>query len=693
MGKISKENSKEKHCIIWDGKFPEKAFNLPIKPIYGQDDFEKYDFMDFEIIFILVELKWSRFLRSAFYGFKLAAKLRRTKLVHCPIVFCTFMADFNRKQCPDSKILDYPGHYLLKLTEEPFTTENFKGLDLDTLEDVNISLFDPNQQIHDLMHNTENRCPELAQGSENKAEIKTKVLKYLSDQLKTFKNAIIEDKVTEFENLKMTLFNEIEQTIDNQSFTPDKLRKPLNNYKEQFYNLLPSGLTEGSETNSIPKRWQVLYIDDQLTGCESIFKHFERNGITCHIAQSAEQAFTILKEDENGSKKIAVIISDFRLYVNGDSETGKWQDLQGYQILKQVHSHHEFKSHYAYVMLTSKKGTIQQYIKKKSNFPIQWFNKADVLTGEYQPFNIFCQRIIELGSEAFFKKHAIPAFGGWKNAIPDKVDADFNYEYLYKLHIEDTDYEKIEAFINELALQYSLLNEFSDEFTLSPSFQKKYQPDKMLNKFRETILLYRRIFLKLKFVEKKSDMEIFTFFKPRYSPSSKIKDITKSRSRQALSVEELHQSQLNESIKGLFHANWGFQLNLEESKMDESLVTDLNMKFLKEESIFLKNIYHEFPEVDTDDEVELISFFDEIISFQWPLETKMKISTVRNSLNNSKPVRYFEIKGLFSILRDCCDKSEELKQLVEKTEFIKYYKDSFDFISKILAQIIKDKLL
>lgn len=622
MGNESTENSTSKCCVIWDGNYPKSIFKEPVIPIRTQGELENCNLTKFEIIFILAELNWPGYIRSNFYGFQLGADLRK-KLVQCPIVFCSFMPGFNKEQYPDSKILDYPGHYIIQLPNKPLSFDNYKGLDEDVLDDININLFDPNQQIHDLMHNTENRCPELAQGSENKDEIKTRVLKYLSDQLNVFKNAIVKNKLAEFENLKVTLLKEVKSTIHNQDFKPDKLRKPLNNYKEQFYSLLPCDLTDGLETNSVPKRWQVLFIDDQLSGCESISNHFARNGITCHTAQTAEKAFSILKEDENSTKKIAVIISDFRFYVNGDSESGKWQDLQGYQILKQIHSHHEFKSHYAYVILTSKKGTIQQYIKKHSEFPILWFNKTDVLAGEKHSFNIFCQRIIEVGSEAFFRKHNIPDAAVWKKGITGRID--YGYSYFYKQHIESPDFYEIEKEINRKVIENikyiqsnsELLDSFDYQISLRHKKNNMKSREKMmednsfdlLSKFRENILVTRRIIWGLCVLLHKDKYEIFELVKKEYIETDDEKDL-----------EGMMSAVFNTSLGISFNpdpSNKNFRIaekSFKEDSMNHDSLTLHKYGLLIEEIEFLEKNAEQFNANvsfirSTNNDIEILSYF------------------------------------------------------------------------------------
>lgn len=648
MGNITRDITQSRSCVIWDGNFPIIFFNSTIEHIRDPDELRKCDFSRFKIIYILAEIKWPGYIRSNFHGFQLGTDLRK-KLVKCPIVFCSFMPGFNKGQFPDSKILDFPGHYLLQLPSKPLKLEHYKELDEDTLEDLNISLFDPNQWVHDLIHNTENRCPELAQNTQKKEEIKIRVQNYLFNQLEIFKGAILKDKNDEFEILRGSLLKEIDITIDSNEFCPDKLRRPLNLYKEQLYGFLPTALMEGFETNASPKRWQVLFVDDQHSGCESVSNHFLRNGITCHTAQTAEQAFFILREDENGFGKIAVIISDFRLYVNGDSETGKWQDLQGYQILKQIHSHFEFKSHYAYVILTSKKGTIQQYIKKHSEFPILWFNKTDVLAGEKHSFNIFCQRIIEVGSEAFFRKHNIPDAAVWKKGITGRID--YGYSYFYKQHIESPDFYEIEKEINRKVVENikyiqsnsELLDSFDYQISLRHKANKMKSREKMmednsfdlLSKFRENILVTRRIIWGLCVLLHKDKYEIFELVKKEYSETDDEKDL-----------EGMMSAVFNTSLGISFNpdpSNKNFRIaekSFKEDSMNHDSLTLHKYGLLIEEIEFLEKNAEQFnANVSfirlTNNDIEILAyFFSSIID----LYDNKAISDISRKLNTDSKI-------------------------------------------------------
>ncbi|MDP2237021.1 MAG: hypothetical protein Q8J88_11360 [Bacteroidales bacterium] len=659
MKKITYIDNEYNCCMIWDNEnYPQSFLSKCNKIVFDQTTYDETNFSEFNRIYILIELKWNPIRRTEFYGFKLAKDLRLNKKILCPIIFYSFMPCMSNIKKPESEILNYPGHYHLQLPlEKPFLN-NYEYLDRDILEDINIYLTNSKKLVYDLVHNIKNRCPELAYNVKknnnkyDKNNIKKVVKDYLIEQLQIFKQQILPEKMTEFDKLTNEINDQIEITIERKDFSPEKLRSPLEGLNNQFYNLLPSLEEKPSEEQVTRKRWQVLFVDDQQYCCNVIEKHFRRNGITCQTAQNAEDAFALLRVDEAGPKVISLIITDFRLYLDGKSETGKWQDIQGYQILNRINSGKNLKSNYAYVMLTSKKGTIEEYIKKQSKFPILWFNKADVLAGEEASFNIFCQRIVEVAGDSFFKKHSIPRTGGWKNGVAKRVNVNFNYSILYKLHIESNDYVDAENKINLKVDRLLRLQYFPEEYVLQPSFNKEDNPDKMLNLFRETILVYRRLFLMLK-SWKYSDMDIFIYFNHKYF--EKGDDIFKSEIEFDLQVE----NKRREYSHSLFNSNWGFIKDLKlPNKFDYSI--DTNFELLYEEIQFLTNINDDMLIISQEDSEVIVDFLKGIESYIWAQETSSKITQLQTMIKSDVKVMYSDIINMFDLIVSEINNNETL---------------------------------
>ncbi|MGV8111791.1 MAG: hypothetical protein AB2L17_02680 [Lentimicrobium sp.] len=662
-------------CIIWDNEQYPECLGSATGKVHNRKTFEKENFNKYDLIYLIAEPIWDRKLRSDFYGFELGKELREKHHVLCPIIFCSFLKQehFFSLKIEGSEILNYPGHYSLQLPDKP-VTDFYQGIDEDTLEDINLSLFNPEQIVHNLMHNTEDALPGLIYSLKNdtKGVMKERASELLSKQLKVFGQKVEQGNENKFETLCEEFIRSICSTID--SFETEKkfllseaqtLRQPFKLYKPQLYDLLPKKMQEGLTEPVKPKRWQVLFIDDDQSNCDVVCEYFKLNGITCHTATDAKKVYTILKEDEEQSKKISMLIADFRLYENGDSIKGKWQDYQGYRILDEIHSNPDFKSHYVYAILTSKTGTIQKRIQKQSKFPVLWFSKSDVLGGGQSSFNLFCKDIKKVGLDAFIKNRSIPVQGGWTNSVPAKVDVDFNYLHLYKLHIEDNDYEKAEMEINKLADKYALLNEIPDALTLCPSFNKKDRPNKMLEIFRNTILLHRRIFIYLRYIALTIDDDIFSFFNPKYSPDvSRLKTGSK---RVNDSEEQLAEKRRKESMTGVFNTNWGFNLNPGTLKIQDIL--------LEEELQFLNGHGFDNSKMNSEELIDLYLCLIDIKTIKWGLdiENKLNIILTKFDSDSENSITYREVKELFESLAMEMNTNYNLHLALRETNFIKDY--------------------
>jgi CheY-like chemotaxis protein len=493
-----------KICAIWDQMYPENYFpDRPEKSIKDTDQLKKADLTGYDAIFILAELNWIGHRRAEFLGLSLAKDLRLKDNLTCPVVVFSFMGSF-----ADCSLFNYPGYYHVHLPEKPLSTDKYIGIDEDTVTDINIELSDPKNMLHVIMHDLENQCTVLAAGNQVPEELSTTIKQKVSEKLEKFSPWIEYGRESDFRDLMARLIKELKGKIDESEFQPQNLRPPFNTYKEEFYSLLKKKLDDFHEESlQFPrKRWHILFIDDQKTTCQSMKDSFEKRGMICHTACNATEAFEKLKEDEAGKRLISMVIADFRLYENGME--GKWQDLQGYKILSTIHEGtyegRPFSSQYAYAILTDKSGTILEYIKHQSKFRIQWFRKSDVLPNNPNAFNLFYERICELGSEAFFRKHTIPNLAVWTKGT-SRVD--IGYYYYYKSHIESTDYDYSESEINRIARENiqeitsdrPLKDVFTYQLSLKVSERKgKKKPVEsskyfLMQEFRTHILTSRRI--------------------------------------------------------------------------------------------------------------------------------------------------------------------------------------------------------
>lgn len=513
-----------KSCIICDHPLP--AFFLTDLPtdstdvIVNQNTFESFDFSKIEIIYILAELQWNTLKRTDFYGFQLAKELRVNKKSLCPIVMCSFLPDDEITKLKEAKILDTPGHYSLQLPDKLIKLPNYLPIDEDLLYDISMHIFDFKGRLRGEMHDLVSTCNALILKNMDKEKLKSQIISLTKSKLSFFKEYILEEKKMEYALLAGNMLSDLEK-FPFDEISLDQINNFFEIFKVQMYTMMPSAVFESNEVDFPAKRWGVLFIDDMKPIRNKVKEMFAKRGIVCHTAENADEAFKILLEDEKKHCTIAVIISDFRLYQNG--QDGKWQNIQGFQILKAVnHQPEVFKSHYTYSILTSRKGTILDLIKKNNRFPITWFHKSDVISSE-SAFNIFYQRICELGTEAFYRKHYIPNNAIWQTG-GDRVD--HGYYYYYKQHIESVDFEYHEREINTIALKNiksvensgKLINAFAFQISLKSKEKKNTanNSNDLLAKFRYNILITRRIYMGLCFLLGIQREEIFKIFKSSY---------------------------------------------------------------------------------------------------------------------------------------------------------------------------------
>ncbi len=609
-------------CVIWDSTSTYNVLQLdhePQKVIRNHDEFEATEFSKYEKIFILAELKWDGIDRSNFYGLKLIKKLRTQRKITIPIVVCSFFKSFSK--------IDFfktPGHYLLRLPAPALPVEQYIGIDEELLYDINIHIFDPTGFTHTIMHDMENKLDDLSRSISERKELITQTNILLDNKLEAIGHIIIPEKKSEFLHLTEMVKNEINNEINNSTdFSKDsKIRKLIGEkYKPLIYDLLPVPLIDSEQIDYPLQKWEILFIDDMVTTCDEVKRKFKARGINCVTAINSSEAFNLLKEDRETAQKIAMIISDFRLYEGGDDEKS-WQPLQGYQILKTIHEKND--SHYAYSILTSKKGTILDKIKHKSSFPVLWFYKADVLSNE-AAFNIFYQRICEVGSEVFLNKQNIPNTTIWRYGVKGRVEPGYNY--YYKLHLESLEYYECIKDINFQAIEQIRHVKANDCLKEPINYQISLQIGngnsenrELLQKFRDTILLVRRIYWGLNYFLKKTPDEIFDLLKSdgKFENSEAMK-------------------------KALYNTTMGISI-----KDDFTKETTAIKRFgiLTEESEFLELYKNEFP-IEEDvrftnsDLLLLYDFFD---SLNLEFNDFTEIERIYEKMKNMQTIQMTEFK-------------------------------------------------
>lgn len=506
---MTTKEHKAKSLIVWDkgSKFeiPGKDFLL----INSENELRKIRWQEIDVVYILAELGSGWRIRTEFYGFAVAKKLRLDNKLRCPIVFCSFLSKLQLYNFPESTILRRPGHYFLRLPEEKPQFERYLGIDEDMLEDINGDLFDKQEFIQNRIHDIKDILVEKASND------RIDVLDILKVELIPVKEVFCKSiSAKKWDNVENELIDKVKSVLDKDGFQPYNLFCAFNS--EDITRFFPKD--EHVTSPEWPhRRWQVLFIDDKENIRNQVKALFAERNIACISAKNADEAFDKLKEDAENDNLISVVISDYRLYENGDSESDTWQELQGPQILKHIHYHPDFKKHYAYAILTAKRNALKRHISKPEKFHIHWFNKSDVLADGNHGFNLFFSRIIEIGSEAFFRKFSTPQTNVWIEGIEKRVFP--NLTYFYRLHLESFDYHESENEINRIAnsnIEYLISEKkLKDSFNFQGALILKSSHSnerELITNFRKNILIPRRIFYVLACDLNYSIIDIIGFF-------------------------------------------------------------------------------------------------------------------------------------------------------------------------------------
>lgn len=654
------------NLIIWD---KDSKYDIPESTVINsEEEFEKTKWSDFDVVYILAELGWKS--RTEFYGFKVAKILRLKNKLTCPIVFCSFLSELQLYNFPESKILRRPGHYFLRLPEEEPQFEEYTGIDEDLLEDINRDLFDKQEFIKNRIHDIKDILVEV---ESNGGMDVVDILKVeLSSVKEVFCKSVSSAKWEEVEN---ELIGKVKSVLDKDGFQPNNLFGAFNS--EDIIQFIPK--VEDEITPEWPhRRWQVLFIDDKENIRNQVVSFFYECNILCKPAGNAQEAFKILKEDSEKNNLISVIIADYRLYENGDSKSDKWQGLQGPQILKHIHYHPDFKKHYAYAILTLKRNAIKRHISRLQKFHIHWFNKADVLADSNHGFNLFCDRIIEIGSDAFFRKYNTPDAAVWTNGS-DRVKPGLSF--YYRLHVESFDYEEAEkeivtvvlAEIENIKKNISLNDNY--EYQCSLNYESSISNEvELLKKFRKNILIPRRIIWYLLNEKLKNADEIFEIF----DNIKKDDDVNDSEEKKIARK------------KALYNIRLGISIKLIEWIKDPIKVYNPGM--LSEEKSFIENQTGNFTEkrsfitVDND-YIILQNFFDSLPEVL--LKGKINI-TFNKLINNTNNVDTDEIKDCIAIIDSKIKVNERIKE--EMRNELRFFYSSKDLYNKINNQNIKEIL-
>ncbi len=435
--------------------------------------------------------------QTSLQGIDLIKKIRNEKKLRLPIiVWSVLKRDFYRneknKLNKKTEILTSSGIYFL---EPPFDFKKLlklRTLSENALEDINNTFYNPKGRASEIVHHLKNKLGDVAKEAPQK-DLFHDLKKMIESDLKPIEDLVLPTNKMKYISVKNELLENLASDIEihfsqqrKDSVKPyENASAIIDQYSDLVYSLLPKELSDDGKADAIQTNWNVLYVDDTKFCREDVLEKFQKRNVGCVVAESCDEALEILAKDEKG--KIAVVVSDIRLL----DKDGDWQDLQGYDLLNEIFEKHH--SPLSYFVLTSKRGTIIDSIKRKAPFAIQWFSKSDVITSD-QGFNIFNQRIKELGGDVWFWKKSQPRMRAWTS--PDSFRFTFPLSHYYRRHVERSDYLMAKKEIDNLALRYVenvLGKKINPEVEFLVTMKDPTINDKMIEKFRLNLLLGRRI--------------------------------------------------------------------------------------------------------------------------------------------------------------------------------------------------------
>jgi CheY-like chemotaxis protein len=468
-------------------------------------------------------IKW-----NDFYGLELIKKIRYDLKQRCSIVVCSvlpknILQQTHFKAYEKSKILAAPGTYFLSYPWEIKSLPTLRKISENALDDINHAFFNPKGNASEIIHNLKNKFGEIANDSRSN-ELFKNLKEIIEVDFKLIETDVLPENRLRFHSVKNQMFEDLETDISN--FIKQKANEPadtyhntsyiLDKYSEIIYGLLPKELKDNENEEVLKTPWQVLYIDDTEFCRNDVVAKFDKRGINCIAVHNGKEAIDVLLKDTKG--KISVVISDIRLYQSNNDD---WQDLQGYDLLNEIHEVNN--SPISYFVLTSKRGTIVDSVKRKAKFPIQWFSKSDVTTSE-QGFNIFTKRVKELGGENWFWKKSQPKMSAWTK---ESHRFTFPLSKYYRKHVELSDHPTIKSEINSKAKTYIeniLKNKKNEVIEFLPTLKDETVSNKMIEKFRFQILLGRRIIYSL-WLNKMDEESIFYALRPKGEYTKENRDL------------------------------------------------------------------------------------------------------------------------------------------------------------------------
>ena len=430
LKELSKINLKESDVVF---VFDKEKFNEIFSAKISSNGF----------VLIDIEANWNKEETENFYGFDIAADLRRIYRVKNQIIFhSTFTSEHFENQSQSDikfKLMYGRGSSFIRY---PFTVEALKEKLLNTTPISVATLHDVVTMLCDL---------------------KGIVIDKLNHELRFEKGAASLQQL--FASIEPYLSNDQRQLIEMADYL-EKLQQSINkddrtmflSQKDLFLKLCTRHLTQtGNIESELSKPTHtILLVDDRENELEKYAAELSKDFIVVKT-KSGTEAIEILKDDS--ANNIKAIISDWRLFQ--DDTLTYWQTLQGYEILEYAAK----SGTRALFALTSQADYVVHHIRNLLGIRFSMFKKDNLETADQ--WKLFKDVLTEACEETTQLISNIPKGTGW-------TKADAGKKSLHQQYLEKRNSPEWKSFESDITESSNQIWEYYEAF-ISGALQESLQ--------------------------------------------------------------------------------------------------------------------------------------------------------------------------------------------------------------------------
>lgn len=262
--------------------------------------------------------------------------------------------------------------------------------------------------------------------------------------------------------------------------------------------------------SSTPKQpWSILLLDDEITADHQLVKDLEAQVERVFCVQTAAAAETILANNSEKGYKIALVLSDYRLFETAktDSQVQIHQPKQGYKFLM------ETAAEYSYLALAALSALPRKFLLqsfKRMGIRVDIYSKKDYFESDATR-KILVDELVEKGREGFENISRLPR---------QVTEVWAYYEPFYAYHRSQPDYHANERYIATRSEAYchSYPNPYFDLTGYTTELKSKTKTPakpKVFQEFLEKMVCRRAVLWYSQTRKIDSLVELFKFLKGR----------------------------------------------------------------------------------------------------------------------------------------------------------------------------------